>query len=369
MRSRRLVVPALLALVSACGEQGPPPLPQVSQAAPEPSEVTFQAVDAGTGGALTDPRMTVRYLVRSPITLDASGVESVPAAEPFRIAQSVGTDSLVVEVRVEAPSYHRMDTVLAVARGASAGPYTVRMARRLDREAAAPVTRPSGGVSESRPAAAGGAQPEAAPAGGEGVDQTALQEGNRAFQAGDWVRASMAYERMPEPPNRTGVYAKAYQAALVRKGIAHLNLSEFGGAMEAFEGATALPDAPAGAYLRLGQAQCAVGRTEAGRETLTRMERRVPALPAGEGPVAGAMIDYFRGLCSQGQVDLARTTVDLVRAGGQAVRELESFIQKAEALPRPPAEVTEAVQDARRRIEVIRAKVRRGAGDDGPGAA
>ena len=136
-----------------------------------------------------------------------------------------------------------------------------------------------------------------------------------------------------------------------------------------FEAATALPDAPANAYLHLGQAQCAVGRTEAGRETLTRIERRVPALPADQGAVAGAMIDYFRGLCSQGQVDLARTTVDLVRAGGQAVRELESFIQKAEALPRAPAEVNEAVQDARGRIEVIRSKVRRGAGDDGPGTA
>jgi len=48
------------------------------------------------------------------------------------------------------------------------------------------------------------------------------------------------------------------------------------------------------------------------------------------------------------------------------VRELERFIGEAEALPRAPAEVTEAVQDARRRIEEIRAKVRRGAGDDGP---
>jgi len=45
MRSRRLPVFAVLALVSACGDQGPPPLPQVSQAAPEPkrSEIPWSA--------------------------------------------------------------------------------------------------------------------------------------------------------------------------------------------------------------------------------------------------------------------------------------------------------------------------------------
>jgi hypothetical protein len=176
----------------------------------------------------------------------------------------------------------------------------------------------------------------------------------------------MAYERMPEPPDRTGAYVKEYQAAVIRRGIAHMRLSEFGGALESFEVATALPDAPATAYLRLGQAQCAVGRTEAGRETLTRIERRVPTMPVAGRGVAGALIDYYRGICSQAQLELARTNVDLVRAGGQAVRELEGFIQKAQALPRPPAEITEAVQDAQRRIEEIRAKVRRGAGSGGP---
>lgn len=361
MRSSRLSVPALLILATACGDQGPPPLPQVALATPEPSAVTFQAVDAGTGGALTDPRMTVRYLVRSPITLDAAGVESVPAAEPFQISESVGTDSLVVEVRVEAPSYHRMDTVLAVPRGGTAGPYTVRMARRLEQGGAPAPARPTAGPPATGVNAAG-SRPAAAPAGGDGIDRTAMQQGDQAYRAGDWVRASMAYEGMAAPPDRTGAYAKEYQAAMVRRGVAHLNLGEFGGAMEALEAATALPDAPANAYLRLGQAQCAVGRTESGRETLTRIERRVPTLAAAEGPPTSAMIEYYRGLCSQGQVDLARTTVDLVRAGGQAVRELEGFIQKAEALSRPSSEVTAAVQDARGRIEEIRAKVRRGAG-------
>ena len=368
MRLCRIRVLAVLTVAAACGDQAPPPLPPVSLATPEPSAVTFQAVDAGTGGALTDPQMTVRYLVRVPITLDATGVESVPAAEPFRIAESVGTDSLVVEVRVEAPSYHRMDTVLAVPRGGSAGPYTVRMARRLDQGGAPASPRPGPAATTTSPGAAAN-RPAPAPAAGDGIDRTAMQQGDQAYRAGDWVRASMAYEGMPAPTNRTGAYAMEYQAAMVRRGLAHLNLGEFGGAMEALEAATALPDAPADAYLRLGQAQCAVGRTESGRETLTRIERRVPTLPAAEGPTTAAMIEYYRGVCSQGQVDLARTTVDLVRAGGQAVRELEGFIEKAEALPRPSTEVTAAIQDARGRIEEIRAKVRRGAGETEPNGA
>jgi len=363
MRLHRLAVPALVALVSGCADQGPPPPAAVSTATPESSEVTFQAVDAGTGAALSDPRMTVRYLVRSPITVDAAGTESVPSTEAFRVAESVGQDSLVVEVRLEAPSYHRVDTVLAVARGAAAGPFTLRMARRLD-GAGAVATRPVAAPTGAGTAPSGSVRADGAPAApaSDGIDRSTLQEGDRAFQAGDWVRASMAYEGLVEPTNRTSAYAKEYQAALVRRGAAHLNLGEFGGAMEAFEAATALPDAPASAYLRLGQAQCAVGRTEAGRETLTRIERRIPSLPASESRSAGVMIDYYRGLCSQGQVELARNTVDLVRAGGQAVRELEGFIGKAEALSGPPAEVAAAVEDARKRIEEIRARVRRGAG-------
>ena len=366
MRLHRIVVPVALAVSASCADTEPPALPQVALAAPEASQVTFQAVDAGTGAALTDPQMTVRYLVRSPVTLDASGAETVRSDEPYRIEQSVGHDSLVVEVRVEAPSYHRADTVLAVARGSEAGPYTLRLARRLER-GAAPV-RPAGGSAVAAPT--GSATPGAtAPAGGDGIDRSALQEGDRAYQAGDWVRASMAYERMPAPPDRTGAYAKQYGAAMLRRGLAHLNLGEFGGAMEALEAATSLPDAPAEAYLRLGQSQCAVGRTEAGRETLTRIERRVPTLPAQEGRVTGVMIDYYRGICSQGQVELARTSVDLARAGGQAVRELEGFIAKAEALSGAPAQVTTAVEDARKRIEEIRARVRRGVGDsDGDGS-
>jgi len=47
------------------------------------------------------------------ITLDAAGLERVSSLEPYRVEESVAEDSLVVEVRLEAASYHRLDTVLA----------------------------------------------------------------------------------------------------------------------------------------------------------------------------------------------------------------------------------------------------------------
>ncbi len=90
---------------------------------PEASEIVLQAVDAGTGAALRDDRMTVRYLVRSPITLDASATERVLSAEPYRIEHPVAEDRMVVELRLEAPSYHRLDTVLSVSRGSSRPPW------------------------------------------------------------------------------------------------------------------------------------------------------------------------------------------------------------------------------------------------------
>ena len=109
--------------------------------------MVLQAVDAGTGGGLSNDRLQVRYLVRAPITLDSSAVEEIPATEPYRIEHEIAEDSLVVEVRLEAPSYHRVDTVLAVARGSSAGPFTIRMTRQLGRQATTGSTpsRPSGG--------------------------------------------------------------------------------------------------------------------------------------------------------------------------------------------------------------------------------
>ena len=132
MRPRDVWILASIVLLGGCsGEAEPAGDPPARD--PEQSEVIVQAVDAGTGGALTDEQLTVRYLVRAPITLDASAVEQISASEPYRIAHAVSEDNLVVELRLEAESYHRLDTVLTVPRGASAGPYTVRMTRRLER--------------------------------------------------------------------------------------------------------------------------------------------------------------------------------------------------------------------------------------------
>ena len=122
-------------LAGCAGEEGLP-LEDEPTGAPESSEILLQAVDAGTGGALADAQLTVRHLVRFPVTLDESAVESVPVGEPYSISHPISWDSLVVEVRLEAASYHRLDTVLAVARGGTTGATTLRMTRRLTRSSA-----------------------------------------------------------------------------------------------------------------------------------------------------------------------------------------------------------------------------------------
>ena len=110
MRHREVPILLSLALLGGCSG-GADPSTDTPARDPEPSEVVLQAVDAGTGAALTDGQLTVRYLVRSPITLDASAVDQVSSSEPYRIAHAVAEDSLVVELRLEARSYHRLDTV------------------------------------------------------------------------------------------------------------------------------------------------------------------------------------------------------------------------------------------------------------------
>ncbi len=206
------MVPPMIFLGACSGEADSPA--KVPLGDPEQSVVILQAVDAGTGAALRDGRMTVRYLVRSPITLDASATEHVLSAEPYRIEHAVAADQLVVELRLEAPSYHRLDTVLSVSRGSSAGPFTIRMARRLDRVAgrrpAPTTTRPI-----SRPVPA---DPDA------GIDRTALRVGDRAFQSEGWAAAASAYARMEAPPRRTGTYAGEYAQGLVNRGIRHINI-------------------------------------------------------------------------------------------------------------------------------------------------
>jgi hypothetical protein len=167
---------------------------------------------------------------------------------------------------------------------------------------------------------------------------------------------------MPEPTDRSGDYARAYQDALVHLGVSHMNLGEYGGALEALEEAVEYDFPDGEAYLRLGQAQCAVGRVDEGKGTLSALGRVARRMPVAERPSLLALGKYQVGLCSQHAVDQADGTVALVRAGGQAVRDLQAFIDEAEGLSDPSPAVARALTDARTRIEDIRERVR-GGGD------
>src|SRR5687768_14401847 len=111
MLPRHLAGPILLALLGGCA--GQPEAAALPAREPASSELLLAAIDARTGEPLTDPELTVRYLVRTPIVEDGAEVERVSSAEPYRIVHAISTDSLVVELRLEAPSYERLDTVLA----------------------------------------------------------------------------------------------------------------------------------------------------------------------------------------------------------------------------------------------------------------
>lgn len=363
MLHRGLTTAAVVGLVVGCVGDAPAPALDVPQRPAEPSEVIFQAVDAGTGGALTDRQLTIRYLVRTPITLDTASVEQVSSAEPYRISHPVSTDSLVLEVRLEASSYFRQDTVLAVARGSSAGPFTLRMARRLDRVAQTPTRRPTGGGTPARPTP-GGAAPAVTrpnptrPPPPAGFDASAAAVGDRAFQRSDWSGARDAYVRMGTPSQRTGAEARTYAAALVRLGVSQMNLGAYGGAMEALEEAVDLPSGGYAARLHLGRAECYVGRINEGRATLAGVDDL--DIPTAERPAALALVEYGRGLCSEGEFGQAESTIDRVRTGSRAIREFETFLQRGEALSPQSPELTAALVDARARIEDIRQRVRGG---------
>lgn len=334
-------------LIGACsGEVDSPAEVQLSD--PEPSEIVLQAVDAGTGAALSDDRMTVRYLVRSPITLDASATEYVSSGEPYRIEHPVAEERLVVELRLEAASYHRLDTVLSVARGSSAGPFTIRMARRLDRVAGRRPRPTTAARPINRPAPA---DPDA------GIDRSALRAGDRAFQSEDWVAAASAYARMGAPPRATGTYAGEYVQALVNRGISHINLGEWGGALDALEEAVGFESATSAAFLRLTQAQCSVGRTDAARRTLIELGGR--PIPAGERASVLALVEYQRAMCSQHEFGRAESAIEVVRSGGRAIQEFNAFIELGDAVAPSTAEVDAALADARSRVEAIRERMRR----------
>lgn len=357
-----LSLPVLLALTAGCSGDPGAPLAEAPSGPPQSSEVVFQAVDAGTGGVLTDAQLTVRYLVRTPITLDAVASEAVPSAEPYRISHEIRADSLVVEVRLEAPSYHRLDTVLAVARGASVGPLTVRMARRLERTATA---RPAGGGSRpataaSMPATGGGGRPAAPPPDPDaGIDRSALQAGDQAFRSGNWLDAAAAYERM-SAPRGTGSYARAYQQGMVNRGVSHINLGEMGSALDALEVAIAVDLPNPRAYRYLGHVQCAVGRVEDGLDSLDEVEDAADGVSPGQRGEALAMGKFEEAVCRKIEFDRTEGTLNRVRTSTRAIKEFEDFLEQAGALGSPPAEVRDAVVEANAAIDEIRARMRRG---------
>jgi hypothetical protein len=330
---------AIACLIGLGGCYSPPDRPpEVPIGALELTSLVLQAVDAGTGAALGDTTMTVRYLVRTPIVFDASAVDRVPSVEPYRIELPVAEDSLVVELRLEADSYHRLDTVFSVARGSEAGPLTVRMSPRLDRVGA------EAEVPSPEPQAVAPASP----------DRSAMNQGDRAFQRGLWLEATEAYQRMPPPRGEMSDYGRAYLAAKIRQGVAHLNREEYARALEVFEEAVDMDAPTPDAFLRLAQAQCAVGRSAEGRGTLAQVERMRASLGPLEQSTVSALIAYQTGVCTHLEFQRAETTRERVRAGAQASQELNAFIEGARAMSPVPAEVYNAVQDAERRVLEIR---------------
>lgn len=315
----------------------------------ESTELVFQVVDAGTGSILRDEEMTVRYLVREPIVFDVASVDRVPTSEPYEISHQVADPDLVLEVRLEADSYHRLDTVLSVPRGASAGPLTMRMSPRLDRVTETPPVEP-----EPAPS-----QPPATPA---EAGRTAMRAGDLAFNRRSWLEAAEAYQRMPAPSDDMSEYGRDYLQAKIRQGVAHINRSEFGRALEIFEEVTAMEQPGPTAYLRLAQTQCAVGRVEEGRGTLALVDRARNRLGAVQQSTVAALIAYQRGVCSHGEFDRAETTRERVRTGAQAIQELNAFIEGARRMSPVPQEIVNAVEDAEQRVEDIRRRAGTGGG-------
>jgi len=350
MRPNRMAIPAVLSAAAAC--YGPPEKPpEAPLAHPEAAVVLVQAVDAGTGAALSDAEMTVRYLVRSPITLDASSVEHVTSVEPYEIRHVIQEEALVLEMRLEADSYFRLDTVLSIPKGTTAGPLTMRMSRRLDIVARAEPEPPP--VAAPPPGGGRGALPNVS----RGPDRTALLAGNRAFERGSWLEATEAYARMPLPDDPASGYGQEYQQALLRRGVAHMNRAEYAAALEVLESAVSYGTPGFQTFLRLAAAQCAVGRTEEGRGTLAQLQRGLNRSTPNEQLLVGALIEYERGLCSHGEFDRAETTRERVRTGSAAIQELQAFIEFGERIEPVPALVQTAIEDARNRIDLIRRRM------------
>jgi hypothetical protein len=181
--------------------------------------------------------------------------------------------------------------------------------------------------------------------------------GNRAFERGAWLEATEAYARMQLPANPDSEYGREYQQALLRRGVAHMNRAEYGAALEVLESAASYGTPGFQTFLRLAAAQCAVGRTEEGLGTLAVLQRGLNRRSQNEQLLVGALIDYERGLCSHGEFDRAQTTRERVRTGSAAIQELQSFIDFGERIEPVPPVVQTAIEDARRRIELIRRRM------------
>ncbi len=285
--------------------------------------------------------MTVRYLVRSPITLDESAVDEVSSGQPYRIAHAISEDSLVVEVRLEAPSYMRLDTVVAVARGGSEGPFRFAMAPREGRVASRPAS--------ARPQPTR-AQPEASAA---TIDRSGLTAGDQAFSAGDWRGASDGYARMPLPPAGADDYAREFFLTRVRLGIARINLGEWDGARAALQDAVNRDPTEYSGYFYLGQVQCTLGQFSTGRQTLSQVERHFQSISEAQRPVVLALVEYQRAVCSHSEFQAARSPADQARTRQQALADLEDFVSRAESLNPIPQPVQAAMADARRRMVEI----------------
>jgi tetratricopeptide (TPR) repeat protein len=209
------------------------------------------------------------------------------------------------------------------------------------------VSQPAASPPSARPAAATAT-----------IDRSALDAGNQAYARGDWLEATTAYERMQAPSDPSSAYAGEYAEALVQRGIAHINRAEYGGALEALETAMNLDDPGFEAHLRLGQTQCAVGRTDEGRGNFAALARVINRMPPAERPFATAMTEYYKGRCSEGDFDRAEATLERMSAGAGAIREYEKFIELAGNVSPSSAELQAAVDDATQRIAGVRARIR-----------
>ncbi len=345
----------LVVLLLACGcADGDRPPDRGPLHDPATSEVTVEAVDASTGSVLLDESFTLRYLARAPITLDATAVEVVPSSQAYRIGHDITEDSLVLELRLEAPSYERLDTVLAVAWGASAGTILLPLTPRPERVA-------SGGGGENTPSTPSNRPPTDPPPGESGtpsgpIDRTPLEAGDAAFASADWAGAARAYSRMSTPTDRGDDYALDYELALVRQGISYINLGQWQQAAVVLEEAVDFDFREYTAYFYLGQVQCVLGRYDAGRQSLNYIPDWLTlSISEAQRPIVLTLVDYQLAMCTYNQAQQARTQSDLRSLRDRALVEFQTFVNGAEALVPIPPEVQRALADARQRMAEIRA--------------